>query len=117
MGTHVILRSRFFLPFTGREDAHVSKWIFAFFLQAPSSQQPLGKECMAWTPHHGQQNANKVTVTTCPKFQARARAQVGLNDTDEHCSVETAKGALTDHFSGLAAKHCTPKVLFTLHGH
>lgn len=53
MGTHVILRSRFFLPFTGREDAHVSKWIVAFFLQASSSQQPPGRECRACTPHHG----------------------------------------------------------------
>lgn len=57
------------------------------------------------------------SVTTCPKFQARARAQVGLNDTVEHCSVEVARGAHTDHFPGLAAKHCTLKVLFTLHGH
>lgn len=113
MGTHVILRSRFFLPFTARQDAHVSKWILAFFLQAPSSQQPLGKECRAWTLTL----VSKMHSDTCPKFQARARAQGGFNDTVDHCSVEIAKGALTDHFPGPAAKHCTPKVLLTLHGH
>lgn len=78
MGTHVILRSRFFLPFTAREDdAHVSKWIFAFFPSSTLFPAAIpSRECRAWTPHHDQQNAKKVTVTTCPKFQARARAQV-----------------------------------------
>lgn len=50
MGTHVILRSLFFLPFTGREDAHMSKWIFAFFLQISSSQQGMqGLDPSPWS--------------------------------------------------------------------
>lgn len=39
MGTHVILSSRFFLLFTGREDAHVSNWHFYF----SSFKHPLAR--------------------------------------------------------------------------
>lgn len=50
-------------------------------------------------------------------FRQEPEAQVGLNVTVKHFSVEIAKGALADHFPGLAAKHRTPKKQFTLHGH
>lgn len=90
---------------------------FCFFPSSTLFPAATRQGMQGLNPHHGQQNAKKVTVTTCPKFQSRARAKVGLNDTVEYCSVETAKGALTDHFPGLAAKHCTLKVLLALHGH
>lgn len=46
MGTHVILSSRFFLLFTGREDAHVSNWHFYFSaFKHPPTHSPPARGC------------------------------------------------------------------------
>lgn len=81
MGTHVILSSRFFLLFTGREDAHMSNWHFYFssFKHLLACSNQVGEAGPGSPTLQLQQDNKKVTevMTICPKFQAIARSTSG----------------------------------------